>query len=130
MIVVDASLVIDLMLATPSSEALSDRIIECGHALAAPEIVELEILQVLKRLECAGRIDQTRVGAAFATFDELRIERFSHAGLRDRIWSLRHNLTAYDAAYFALAELLEAPLWTRDAKFADVSGSTVVIEVA
>lgn len=129
MIVVDASLVIDLMLATPSSDRLSDRIIEGGHALAAPEIVELEILQVLRRLERASRIDKTRVSEAFATFDELRIERFSHAGLRDRIWRLRHNLTAYDAAYLALAELLEAPLWTRDAKLADISGSAVVIEV-
>ncbi|XBQ15478.1 MAG: type II toxin-antitoxin system VapC family toxin [Oceanicaulis sp.] len=73
--------------------------------------------------------DRQRVERGFQTLDDLRIERFSHAPLRERIWQLRDNLTAYDAAYFALAEALDVPLWTRDAKLADAPGASVRVEI-
>ena len=128
MIVIDASLAIAVMIKPEDSAALSDRIEAGAGALAAPEILDLEVLQVLRRYVRHGGSKQ-RVDQGFQTLDDLRIQRFSHEGLRDRIWSLRENLTAYDAAYFALAEMLSAPLWTRDAKFADVPGASAQVKV-
>ena len=100
-----------------------------GHSLAAPEIIELELLQTLRRLRRMNLIDDATGGKALLNVDELAIERFSHAPLRARIWGLRGNLTAYDAAYFALAEMLDAPLWTRDSKYASVPGHRALIEI-
>lgn len=116
MIVVDASLALDLALVTPESEALLGRIRAAG-ALAAPEVIDLEILQALRRQVRLKTIGPARANAALDLFGSLPIERYSHQPLAPRIWALRENLTAYDAAYFALSELLQAPLWTRDAKY-------------
>lgn len=121
MIVIDASLAVALMINVADASHLSDRLDAAAGVLVAPEILDLEVLQVMRRL-VRNRDLASRASQAFQTLDDLRIERFSHAGLRDRIWALRHNLTAYDAAYFALAEALDVPLWTRDAKFADAPG--------
>ena len=128
MIVIDASLAVAVMINPADGETLSDRIEAEGGALAAPEILDLEIVQVMRRYVRHGG-DPQRVERGFATLDDLRVERFSHAPLRERIWSLRDNLTAYDAAYFALAEALDVPLWTRDGKYAGVPGSSAVVEI-
>lgn len=128
MIVIDASLAIAVMINPADGEALSNRIEAEGGALAAPEVLDLEVLQVMRRY-MRHRGDPQRVAQGFQTLDDLRIERFSHALLRERIWELRDNLTAYDAAYFALAELLDVPLWTRDGKYAGVPGANAVVEV-
>lgn len=128
MIIIDASLAASVMINPADGAALSDRIEAGAGALAAPEILDLEILQVVRRYVRHGG-DAQRVAQGFQTLDDLRIERFAHASLRGRIWELRDNITAYDAAYFALAEVLDVPLWTRDAKFADVPGSTAFIEI-
>lgn len=93
MIVVDASVALEIIIGT-----------EVGRALAPAVISSEEIL------------------APLATLAELPIERHPHDILLTRIWSLRSNLTAYDAAYVALAELLEAPLWTRDRRIAAAPG--------
>jgi predicted nucleic acid-binding protein len=69
-------------------------------------------------------IEQIRAEKALLIFENAPIERFSHRPLQARVWALRRNLTAYDAAYFALAELLSAPLWTRDAKYLSASGTS------
>lgn len=129
MIVIDASLAFDIAIATHAGKALSDRLMRRGNALAAPEIIELEFLQTLRRFLRHGEFQQERADNAMRIFAAMEIERFSHSPLRERIWALRENLTAYDAAYFALAELLGAPLWTRDRKFASVSGHAAHIEI-
>lgn len=77
----------------------------------------------------SGRLDLRDAEAGLETLSDLHIERFPHGVLTDRIWRLRNNLTAYDAAYFALAEALDAPLWTRDTKFGGIRGAAVVVEV-
>lgn len=122
MIVVDASLIIEVLIGGAAGEEISERLVQDGGVLAAPEILELELLQVLRRLAGSGRLAPEYAEAALATLADLNIERFSHSGLGGRIWALRDNLTAYDAAYIALAEALDAPLWTRDTKLAGVPG--------
>lgn len=129
MIVVDASLVIDVLIAREEGEVAFGRLSQAGGALVAPEILDLELLQVLRRMVNSGRLDLRDAEAGLETLSDLNIERFPHGVLTDRIWRLRNNLTAYDAAYFALAEALDAPLWTRDTKFAGIPGAAVVVEV-
>jgi predicted nucleic acid-binding protein len=67
-------------------------------------------------------LDDQRVAEALQDFEDLPLRRHSHRVLLPRIWELRHNLTAYDAAYLALAEILDAPLITRDRAFASIKG--------
>lgn len=129
MIVIDASAVFDLAIASPVGNEISDRLAAQDATLVAPELVDLEILQTMRRYVRAGKFDTVRARLALQNFDDLSIMRFSHAPLQARIWSLRDNLTAYDAAYVALAELLEAPLWTRDEKYRSVPGHGIAIEV-
>lgn len=129
MIVVDASLIIELSMATPDGRKIQKRLRAEDDVLAAPELIDLEVLQVLRRYALCNAIDAEQADGAIDIFEALPIERFTHALLRARIWSLRENLTAYDAAYFALAELLQAPLWTRDEKFLSVPGHEARVEV-
>jgi len=129
MIIIDASLAFEIAISTKDGDELSEKIIASRASLAAPEIIDLEVLQTLRRFLRQGQIDETRAENAIRNFDDLAIEKFSHTPLQMRIWSLRDNLTAYDAAYFALAELLDAPLWTRDEKFHSVPGHAARIEV-
>lgn len=117
MIVVDASVAIEISLATADGRNIQKRLRASNEELVAPELIDLEVLQVLRRQAQRQEIDAAQAEGAKAIFDSLPIERFSHGPLRARIWGLRETLTAYDAAYFALAELLGASLWTRDAKF-------------
>jgi predicted nucleic acid-binding protein len=128
-IVLDASLALDLALVTADSAALTDRVRPKAKELAAPAVIDLEILQALRRLLQLKQVDRRRAKEAIELFESFTIERFSHRLLRPRIWALRENLTAYDAAYFALAELLGAPLWTRDAKFRSVPGGAARVEI-
>ncbi len=129
MIVVDASLIIEISLATPDGRRILKQIRAEEDVLAAPELIDLEVLQVLRRFSRRKPGDLAQAEGAIAIFNGLPIERFTHAPLQARTWSLRDNLTAYDAAYFALAELLEAPLWTRDEKYRSVPGHGIAIEV-
>ena len=124
MIVLDASVVVEILRATRTGRTLASRLRAADRALAAPELLDVEVLHVFRRL--ARRAD---VGAAVALLGDLPIERFGHAVLRPRIWALRENLTPYDAAYVALAEALDAPLWTRDARLRDAPGARVSVEL-
>lgn len=128
MIVIDASLALEMFLMTPDAAAIRARIDTAGRDMAAPEVFDLEILQAIRRLVRAGDIDAQRAEAALGVFRSAPIERYSHALLTPRIWALRENLTAYDGAYFVLAEVLDAPLWTRDRKYASVPGHQARVE--
>ena len=114
MIVVDASLIIDLLLQTAASRAIAERLSD--SPLHAPELLDLEVIQALRRYRLSEGLPERRAREALEDLAALRIERHGHAVLRERIWELHQNLTAYDAAYVALAEALEAPLLTRDAR--------------
>lgn len=129
MIIVDASLAIEIALMTPDGRSAQQSLRREDDSLGAPELLDLEVLQVLRRSTREGRIASRDAGAAITLFQALPIQRFGHRILVDRIWALRDNLTAYDAAYIALAELLDAPLWTRDRKLSSVPGHTARVEV-
>ena len=114
MIVVDASAAVELLLGTARGALIAERIFDPAESLHAPELIDLEIAQVLRRYERARILDAARAEAALRDFADLPIERYSHRLLLPRAWELRANLTIYDAVYVALAELLEAPLLTGD----------------
>jgi predicted nucleic acid-binding protein len=80
------------------------------------------VAQVLRRYGASGDLTPGRGAEAIADLADLPITRHEHVVLLPRMWQLRHNLTAYDAAYVALAEALEATLLTRDAKLARAAG--------
>ena len=109
MIVADASAVLEVLLNTSAGEGIADRLLDPAETVAAPHLLDLEVLQVLRRYTLTGDLDSDR---------DLPILRYPHEPLVFRVWDLRHNLTAYDAAYIALAEALDAPLLTRDARLA------------
>jgi predicted nucleic acid-binding protein len=98
-------------------------------AVHVPALFDLEVLQALRGREAGGELAGRELSAALADLADLRAVRYDHAPLRSRIWSLRHNHTAYDAAYVALTELLEATLLTTDARLARSSGHEAEIEL-
>ena len=114
MIVVDASAVLEVLLQTLAASRVSRRIFAAGETLHAPHLLDVEIAQVLRRYARAGVISSDRAAAALTDLADLPLTRYPHYVLLPRIWQLRHNVTAYDAAYLALAEALDAPLLTRD----------------
>ncbi len=128
MIVVDASAVLELLLRTQAAEAVEARLLS-GEALHAPHLLDVEIAQVLRRYCRAGQLGAARAAEALADLADLRIERHPHDLFLPRIWALRDNLTAYDAAYVALAEALDAPLLTRDRRLAGAAGHGARVEV-
>jgi predicted nucleic acid-binding protein len=89
-----------------------------GERLAAPELVDLEVASVLRRQARTGAVDQRRATLALTDLNALPLRRASHRALISRCWELRDNLTIYDAAYVALAELLHADLLTGDGRLA------------
>ena len=118
MIVVDASAMLELLLLTPAGNKVATRVFEPKTTLHAPELIDVEVAQVLRRYERSGDLNASRGIEALQDLKDLPIERYSHQGLLPRIWELRDNLTAYDAAYVALAEILDTPLLTSDARLA------------
>ena len=129
MIVLDASVALELILTTPDGARAASRLRELEAPMHAPHLIDIEVLHVLRRIEGAGRITSPRARAALGDFGDLAIRRHEHAFLRERIWRLRKNLTAYDAAYVALAEALDAPLITLDARLARSKGHRANVEL-
>lgn len=128
MIVLDASVVLDLVVRAPGIEAVEERVF-ADPAWNAPHLLDLEVAQVLRRWTLGGRIGAGRAGEALDLLDDLPLHRWPHRALLPRIWSLRENLTAYDASYVALAEALDCRLVTRDARLARVPGHAGRIEL-
>ena len=129
MIVLDASAALDWLLQTAAGQRIERRIYSHHESLHAPHLLDLEVGQVLRRLVREGAVSAQRAEQAIEDLLDLRIARYPHFLLLPRIWQLRHNLSAYDAAYVALAENLGARLLTRDARLASVSGLTAPIEL-
>jgi predicted nucleic acid-binding protein len=121
-IVVDASALLEILLRTPAAGAVEDRLFAPGETLHAPHLLDVEAAQVIRRYAANGEIDVERGGLALDDLADFPLRRYPHDFLLPRIWSLRNNLTAYDAAYVALAEALDAPLMTRDQRLAAAPG--------
>ena len=128
MIVVDASALLEVLLNTPVSARIADRLFDGNESLHAPHVLDLEVAQVLRRYVLSGAMDPERGEQALEDLAALPLNRYPHEIFLFRIWALRRNLTAYDAAYVALAEALDAPLITRDAALGRASGHHARIE--
>jgi predicted nucleic acid-binding protein len=128
-IVVDASAVLELLLGTERAERVAARVFAPNERLDAPHLLDIEVGQALRRLAQLNAITVLRADEALADFASLVIERHAHRELLPRIWQLRDSLTAYDAAYVALAEALDAPVLTCDAKLGRAHGHRARIEV-
>lgn len=129
MIVADASAILEVLLRTEAAPAVEERIFASGVTLHAPHLIDLEIAQVLRRYGLMEELDAPRALQVLDDLAELPLHRYPHEPLLVRIWELRHNLTAYDAAYAALAEALGAPLLTRDRRLASAHGLQAEVEL-
>ena len=128
MIVVDTSAIIGVLAGQPRVPRLVDRLISDSD-LHAPHLLDVEFQHALRRLVIAGTISDERAADARMDFADLTIFRYPHVSLADRMWELRRNVTAYDAAFLALAEALGAPLVTCDARLARAPGHAASVEV-
>lgn len=130
MIVLDASAALEVLLRTARAPGLEARLFTAGETLHAPHLIDLEIAQVLRRYAQVGDLPAARCAEALEDWHAFPLRRYPHAELLPRVWELRDTLTAYDAAYVALAEALDAPLLTTDAKLARAPGHAARVELA
>jgi len=120
-IVVDAS-VLAVALGDDGADGSSARGAVADEVLAAPELVDLEVLSVWRRQVAAGEMTARRAALAVSDLAALPLRRMSHRLVLQRCWELRHTVTVYDAAYVALAEALAIPLLTADARLSRAAG--------
>jgi predicted nucleic acid-binding protein len=128
MIVVDAS-VLAPALADDGSGGDRARARLAGETIAAPELIDVEVVSVVRRAARAGRMEERRSAQALADLAALPLRRAPHLPLLERVWELRENLTVYDAAYVALAEAIGAPLLTADSALVDAPGARCPVEL-
>lgn len=129
MTVVDASALLELLLRSENGQRVEERVFRRNETLQAPALIDLEVAQVLRRYVARGEMTPHRARSALAIVAAFPMDRYTHEALIDRIWELRDNLTAYDAAYVALAEGLRVPLVTCDARLAGAPGIRADVEV-
>jgi predicted nucleic acid-binding protein len=111
-IVVDASIAIEFLLQTTVGQHAASLLVPA--ALFAPELLDAEVLAVLRREALGGRLDTARAREAVEDLRDWDVERVPHRELVMQAWELRHNATAYDALYLATARLHDATLVTAD----------------
>ncbi len=129
MIVLDASAVVELLLGTATGRAIAERLVDPTLSLHAPHLIDVEVAQAMRRYVRGGRLDAEAAAHALEDLRLLDLERHPHEALLDRVWSLRENMTAYDAVYVALAEALDSMLLTCDGKLARAPGMSRRIEL-
>jgi predicted nucleic acid-binding protein len=127
-LVVDTSAILDALIARDPAPGLIERLAEDGD-LHAPHLIDVEILHALRRLTLRGELAPERATDARTDFAETTIVRYPHDPFSDRVWALRNSLSAYDGMFVALAEALDAPLVTCDARLAGAHGHTARIEL-
>lgn len=129
MIVIDASAMIELLLRTPRATRVAARLADRAESVHAPHLIDLEVVSALRSLEARRVVSSADATQAINELLAVPLVRYPHDALLARTWALRGNLTAYDAAYVALAEHLVAPLLTCDAQLAAAPGLRVAIEL-
>jgi predicted nucleic acid-binding protein len=130
LIVLDASAVVAVLLDPGSgAERIRERIESPAESLHVPHVMDLEVLHALRRQALRGALSPRRSAEALEDLANIMFVRYAHTSLMQRIWELKENVTAYDAAYVALAEALDAPLITMDARLAQVPGHSAAVEL-
>ena len=130
MIVIDASAEVAILLNVgPDVEGIRERVARPGETLHVPHLFEIEVLHALRCLSLRGTISPKRSSLALSRLSDTQFTRYPHTTLMGRVWDMRENLTAYDAAYVVLAEALNAPLVTTDARLARAPGIRAAVEV-
>lgn len=120
-VVIDSSALVALLVdAGSAGEWVSSTV--TGATLAAPALVLFETSNILRRHQLAGVLDATQASLAHQDLLALPMDLWPYMPLAERVWELRRNVTSYDGSYVALAELLEAPLVTLDARLANAPG--------
>jgi predicted nucleic acid-binding protein len=128
-IVVDASAIVEVLLRTPATKAIENRLFDRRQTLHAPHLLDIEVAQVIRRYGATGVLDDERGREALTDLADFPAHRYPHDVLLMRVWELRRNFTAYDAVYIALAEALDAPLLTCDRRLAGAAGHQAQIEL-
>jgi predicted nucleic acid-binding protein len=128
-IVLDASAVLEVLLRTVAGRLIEERILAPAETLHAPHLLDVEVAHVLRRYVLRRELTPSQASARLELFAQFPIRRYAHEPLLARMWTLRANLTAYDAAYVALAEGLRALLVTRDERIARARGHTARVEL-
>jgi len=128
-IVVDASAAIEWLLQSPAGIRIDKRMFSPSESLHAPHLLDVEVAQVLRRYVREKIITAQRGQEALEDLGDFPLSRYPHDFLIPRAWELRATLTAYDAVYVALAELLDAPLLTCDGRIAAAAGHYANVEV-
>jgi predicted nucleic acid-binding protein len=126
-LVVDTSALLEALVARDRPAGLLERL--ASDDLGAPHLLDVEVLSGLRRLVATGQLSDDRANDARGDFAAMPIVRYPHGALSDRAWELRHNLTAHDAVYVALAEVLDIPLVTCDRKLGTAPGHRATVEV-
>jgi predicted nucleic acid-binding protein len=129
LIVADASAVLEMLLNTDAGVEVARRLLSDGQTIHVPHLIDIEILHALRRLDRTAEASKHRIDQAIQDYFDTPLQRYPHSILAQRIWSLRRNWTAYDAAYIALAEELRAPLLTCDRAMASGTGHQTTVFV-
>ncbi|ASO19670.1 putative nucleic acid-binding protein [Actinoalloteichus hoggarensis] len=125
--VVDSSAILELFTAAQPSRGLRTRFLASGNA--APALLDAEVAHVLRRMARRGELSEQDAHDTLMDIRDSPISRSPHQPLVPRVWELRGSVTAYDAMYIALAEALDVPLLTCDAKLAGSNGHNAKIEL-
>jgi predicted nucleic acid-binding protein len=120
-IVVDSSVVVAALVDTGADGSWAERILQ-QNALYAPEHLPVEVANVIRRLERGKQITEQEANGAFQDLLELDVQFHGFESFGERIWELRHNVAIYDGWYVALAEALDVPMATLDARLANAEG--------
>lgn len=129
MIVVDASVVVELVLGSPAAEQVTDELLLEADRWHVPHLLDAEVTHVLRRYAHLGALSGARGAMSLEFLGALPMTRHEAAPLLPRVWALRQTVTAYDALYVALAELLGATLYTRDRRLARAAERLVAVRV-
>ena len=130
MFVLDASGAVELVLNTAAGKRIANRIDDPAESIHAPHLIDVEVAHVLRRYALLGVLSAARCEQALGQWRELDVERYSHGLFLDRMWQLRHNVSAYNAAYVALTEALSTVLVTGDGRLQRAPGLAIRIELA